>query len=143
MKFPSCCFEPENHTPVPTMLSCNLAPSTATYFLVFFLLLYSNFVICTASNASIPIATVKNGTVAGVYLPTWDQDAFLGIPYAQPPLGSLRFKSPQLLNTSYSGTVDASRYGYSCLQYGTKFNLSEDCLTLNGKSSRKHRRVDN
>lgn len=61
----------------------------------------------------------------------WSQDFFLGIPYAQPPLGNLRFRSPQPINISYDGVLDASRYGYSCNQYGSNFNLSEDCLTLN------------
>ncbi|KAL9088877.1 MAG: hypothetical protein Q9159_002840 [Coniocarpon cinnabarinum] len=61
----------------------------------------------------------------------WQQDFFLGIPYAQPPIGELRFRAPQSINTSYGDTYDASNYGYSCYQYGSNFNLSEDCLTLN------------
>ncbi|PSK54029.1 Secreted lipase [Elsinoe australis] len=83
-------------------------------------------VLCAA-----PTAQVKNGTVQGIYSEPWNQDQFLGIPYAQPPLGSLRFRRPQSLNTSYDGVLDASRYGYSCYQFNSNFNLSEDCLTLN------------
>jgi carboxylesterase type B len=83
----------------------------------------------TASEA--PTATTKNGTYAGTHLPQWDQDAFLGMPYAQPPLGQLRYRWPQSLNVSFEGTREASKYGYSCMQYGSTFNLSEDCLTLN------------
>jgi hypothetical protein len=30
-----------------------------------------------------PVATVKNGSYSGVYNPTYQQDFFLGIPYAQ------------------------------------------------------------
>jgi triacylglycerol lipase len=30
-----------------------------------------------------PIATIKNGSYSGVYNPTYQQDFFLGIPYAQ------------------------------------------------------------
>ncbi|KAH8817204.1 Alpha/Beta hydrolase protein [Xylogone sp. PMI_703] len=78
-----------------------------------------------------PTAKVKNGTYVGKYVPEWQQDQFLGIPYAIPPLGPLRFAWPQSLNTSFSGTRDATQYGYSCMQYGSKFNLSEDCLNLN------------
>lgn len=81
--------------------------------------------------ASPPQAKTLNGTYQGRYLDAWDQDAFLGIPYAQPPLGSLRFRWPQNINTSFDGVRDASNYGYSCMQYKTNFNLSEDCLTLN------------
>lgn len=80
-----------------------------------------------------PTVTVRNGTLAGVQLPAWNQDAFLGIPFAQPPVGELRFRWPQSLNTSWSGVRNADQYGYSCYQYNTNFNLSEDCLTLNGK----------
>lgn len=82
-------------------------------------------------NTTAPTVTVLNGTLQGVHSSTWNQDFFLGIPYAQPPLGNLRFRWPQSLNTSYDGVRDASQYGYSCYQYNSNFNLSEDCLTLN------------
>ena len=87
-------------------------------------------------NSTTPTATTSNGTYVGRYLGgDWQQDLFLGIPYAQPPVGDLRFRWPQSLNETF-GTRDASQYGYSCYQYGTTFNLSEDCLNLNGKSQR-------
>ncbi|KAI9695642.1 MAG: hypothetical protein M1820_008489 [Bogoriella megaspora] len=82
------------------------------------------------ANSS-PTATVKNGTLIGRYLPQWNQDLFLGIPYAQPPVGDLRFRWPKSLNASFSVPQQAIQYGYSCYQYNTAFNLSEDCLTLN------------
>jgi carboxylesterase type B len=83
-------------------------------------------------SASSPVVTIKNGTVQGRHSPEWNQDFFLGIPYAQPPLGELRFRWPQSINTSFEGVFDASLYGHSCYQYGSNFNLSEDCLTING-----------
>ncbi|KAJ5806784.1 CAZyme family CE10 [Penicillium riverlandense] len=60
---------------------------------------------------------------------------FLGIPFANPPLGELRFAPPQ----AYSGpkNIDATKLGASCIQsnssYGTLDNgpISEDCLFLN------------
>ena len=82
---------------------------------------------------SAPTVTVANGTYIGRSVPEWQQDHFLGIPYAIPPLGPLRFARPQSLNSAFNGTRDATSYGYSCYQYGTTFNLSEDCLNLNGK----------
>jgi carboxylesterase type B len=88
----------------------------------------------TCLSASLPVVTIKNGTVQGRHSPEWNQDFFLGIPYAQPPLGDLRFRWPQSINTSFEGVFDASSYGHSCYQYGTNFNLSEDCLTINGIS---------
>lgn len=87
----------------------------------------------TAVHAGdIPTVTVKNGTYAGKFVPEWQQDHFLGIPYAQPPIGALRFARPQSLSSSFSETRNATEYGFSCYQYGTNFTLSEDCLTLNG-----------
>jgi carboxylesterase type B len=83
-------------------------------------------------SASSPVVTIKNGTVQGLHSTEWNQDFFLGIPYAQPPLADLRFTWPRSISTTFDRTLDASRYGYSCYQYGTHLNLSEDCLTLNG-----------
>ncbi|TGO88736.1 hypothetical protein BPOR_0144g00060 [Botrytis porri] len=82
-------------------------------------------------NSTSPTVTVTNGSYVGKYVPEWQQDQFLGIPYAIPPLGDLRFARPRSLNTSFTGYRDATHYGHSCYQYGTTFNLSEDCLTLN------------
>ncbi|PQE03600.1 carboxylesterase protein [Rutstroemia sp. NJR-2017a BBW] len=82
-------------------------------------------------NTSGPTVTVTNGSYIGKYVSEWQQDHFLGIPYAIPPLGQLRFARPRSLNTSFTGLRDATKYGHSCYQYGTTFNLSEDCLTLN------------
>ncbi|TVY19978.1 Acetylcholinesterase [Lachnellula arida] len=81
-------------------------------------------------NSTAPSATVKNGR----YVPEWQQDQFLGIPFAIPPLGPLRFAWPLSLNSSFAGGRNATRYRYSCMQYGSNFSLSEDCLTLNGRA---------
>lgn len=83
--------------------------------------------------ASSPTVIIKNGTLRGVSSEDWNQDFFLGIPYAKPPLGDLRFRWPQPIDSKYDGVLDASEYGYSCYQYGSNFDLSEDCLTLNGE----------
>jgi carboxylesterase type B len=82
-------------------------------------------------RAEVPTAQTLNGTYEGLYLPDWEQDAFLGIPYAQPPVGPLRYRWPQSINTSFDGVHNATQYGYSCMQYGQNFQLSEDCLTIN------------
>ncbi|KAK6078965.1 carboxylesterase family protein [Seiridium cupressi] len=83
------------------------------------------------AQAQAPTAQTLNGTYQGRYLADWDQDAFLGIPYAQPPVGSLRYRWPQSINESFDDVRDATQYGYSCMQYATTFNISEDCLTVN------------
>jgi hypothetical protein len=83
------------------------------------------------AQAPPPTAKTLNGTYQGKYLTGWDQNVFLGLPYAQPPIGQLRYRWPQSINTSFSDIHDASTYGYSCMQYHTAFNISEDCLSLN------------
>lgn len=70
-----------------------------------------------ALAAQIPTAALKNGTYTGKYVDSFNQDIFLGIPYAQPPVGDLRFQNPQSLNTSF-GTKQAVDYADSCVGYG-------------------------
>ncbi|KAF7320933.1 Carboxylic ester hydrolase [Mycena chlorophos] len=93
--------------------------------------------IVAASFAAQPSVTIKNGTVRGVDLPQNGQSLFLGIPFAQPPVGELRLRPPRSINASF-GTLDATAYGPHCWDSFTTgfddnsgFNNSEDCLTLN------------
>jgi para-nitrobenzyl esterase len=63
--------------------------------------------------------------------------AFLGIPYATPPLGPLRWTAPTPA-AMWKGTRDATAFGHRCMQ-PTIYNdmvfrdpgVSEDCLNLN------------
>lgn len=87
--------------------------------------------VASGSCANGPKAQTVNGTYIGKHLPSWDQDAFLGMPFAQPPLGDLRFRHPQSIDSSFEGERNATEYGYSCMQYGQNLTLSEDCLTIN------------
>ncbi|XP_072146217.1 cholinesterase-like [Dermacentor andersoni] len=63
-------------------------------------------------------------------------EAYLGIPYAQPPVGKLRFRKPVPL-ASWNGTYDARKAKHSCIQtlypiiFHIDTDLSEDCLYLN------------
>ncbi|KAJ3251507.1 hypothetical protein HK103_002375 [Boothiomyces macroporosus] len=56
---------------------------------------------------------------------------YLNIPFAQPPVGNLRFKPPQE-PLKFDGIFNATSYGNACIQAPSK-NLvtSEDCLNLN------------
>ena len=89
----------------------------------------------TATAASgAPTAATKNGTYQGFHLASYNQDLFLGIPYAQPPLNALRLSVPQSLNTSFSGVKLADAYYPECVGYGGDdigYEQSEDCLALN------------
>lgn len=90
-----------------------------------FLLLLATFLVPQShaqgdvtSDASGPTATTLNGTYAGRYVPEYNQDFFLGIPFAQPPLGDLRFANPQSLNTSFADARNATEYSPECVGYG-------------------------
>ena len=60
--------------------------------------------------------------------------SFLGIPYATPPVGNLRWTSPTD-PTPWSGTLNATQFGWSCwnnLIGGPIYTpYNEDCLTIN------------
>lgn len=70
------------------------------------------------SGKPAPTVTVRNGTYTGVHSTTYGQDFFLGIPYAQQPVGNLRFTVPQSLNESWDGARDAKEYSEICVGYG-------------------------
>ena len=57
---------------------------------------------------------------------------FRGIPYAEPPIGDLRWQATQP-KTAWEGTLDASDYGPQCPQgFGEQtIPQDEDCLTIN------------
>lgn len=65
-----------------------------------------------------PAVTVRNGTYTGVYSSSYKQDFFLGIPYSQPPVGDLRFRNPQSLNSSWQTSRKADTYSPACVGYG-------------------------
>ncbi|TIA77138.1 lipase 2 [Aureobasidium pullulans] len=87
-------------------------------------------------GAAVPTVQVKNGTYTGYYAAAYNTDNFLGMPYAQPPIGDLRFRIPQSLNSTWSGSKNATECSPECIGYGrdtwSQGNyVSEDCLTLN------------
>ncbi|KAF4126953.1 Carboxylesterase type B [Geosmithia morbida] len=87
-------------------------------------------------SSATPKVKVLNGTYSGVHSSEYDQDFFLGIPYAQPPVGDLRLRVPQPLNSTWNGTREAAEYSPQCYGYGSDTwvlgnYVSEDCLTIN------------
>ncbi|KAJ4287289.1 hypothetical protein N0V90_012687 [Kalmusia sp. IMI 367209] len=88
------------------------------------------------SRNTSPIVNIQNGTIQGIPIPSYDQEAFLGIPFAEPPTGDLRFSPPQSLGRGWNGTLETKEYPPKCVGYGTEqveagVVLSEDCLYLN------------
>jgi len=85
----------------------------------------------TALSADPLVKSTTCGLVQGAWamLPNGQERVaeFLSIPYAQPPLGALRWKAP-LPATCWSGIYNATQYRNFCVQPGG-FG-SEDCLDL-------------
>ncbi|OBT69082.1 hypothetical protein VE03_01420 [Pseudogymnoascus sp. 23342-1-I1] len=82
---------------------------------------------------SYPYAQTINGTVYGVR-DAFNQDLFLGIPYAKPPIGNLRFRQAETLSEGWQKIRFAVEYSPHCIGYGDRqeeFQQSEDCLTIN------------
>ena len=82
-----------------------------------------------------PLVQANAGPVLGVA--SADGDRWLGIPYAAPPIGALRFRAPKP-PIPWADPLDASRFGPIAPQkpvpmFGITAQTpqSEDCLTLN------------
>lgn len=84
------------------------------------------------------VITCENGRVVGCYENN-SVCSFKGIPYAQPPIGELRWKKPVPIKPG-KGVVMATEFGHVALQANdptggeaaaSSKDKSEDCLTLN------------
>jgi para-nitrobenzyl esterase len=79
------------------------------------------------------LVKVASGEVRGSIVGTSRQ--FLGIPYAKPPVGALRWKAP-VAPDPWATPRDATQFGKRCAQVTTatlqnKASSDEDCLYLN------------
>lgn len=89
-------------------------------------------------------------TKTGIYVGEGNKKtiSYLGIPYAKPPVGNLRWKAPEPLSPS-DGVFEAVNYGASAIQVEHRGSIikhhrqSEDCLTLNICVSRKKTKTSN
>ncbi|MBL8685172.1 MAG: carboxylesterase family protein [Myxococcales bacterium] len=86
---------------------------------------------CVVAPSTDPaIVATDKGRIRG----TVDTDVrvFLGIPYAEPPVGARRFRAP-VEHACWSDDRDATRFGAICPQVDDDGNPvgNEDCLTLN------------
>jgi hypothetical protein len=77
-----------------------------------------------------PTARVKNGTLLGVHSDAYDQDFFLGIPYAQPPVASLRYRAPASLNQSWHDAKPATQNSAEVCDVVTKHSTIADMLQV-------------
>lgn len=101
----------------------------------------SGIIFCEAATVSVHsaagnfIGTAKTATFKTT---TYNVNTFLGIPYAEPPIGNLRFAKP-VKKARFAAAFSATQYGPACPQRaemaqqwipGKPF-ISEDCLSLN------------
>ncbi|XP_077563339.1 acetylcholinesterase-like [Haemaphysalis longicornis] len=88
-----------------------------------------------------PVVKIDSGRVAGerIRVGGTELDAYLGIPYAEPPTGDLRFRKPKPV-TPWTGIYNASKKPKPCRQPSVPLvgslslnysDSSEDCLYLN------------
>lgn len=77
-----------------------------------------------------PTVTVKNGTYVGFNDPILHTDNFYGVAYAQPPLGDLRFRPPQPLNSTWSGDRVVVDYPKECITTGKLTYLLSSSLSF-------------
>jgi para-nitrobenzyl esterase len=96
----------------------------------------------TFDAVAAPVIQTQSGQLSGA----WDGHvfSFKGIPYAEPPVGPLRWRPPAP-PVSWQGVRDATKFGASCEQarrdptvvipwtaeYTSTPSFSEDCLFLN------------
>jgi acetylcholinesterase len=102
---------------------------------------------CSAQNDDLVVKT-KNGFIRGKsvqyqqnYFSSKRVNAWLGIPFAEKPIGEFRFKRP-VPAKNWSSVLDTKEWPNSCFQFSQPPNttrlgvevigpVSEDCLYLN------------
>jgi para-nitrobenzyl esterase len=89
-----------------------------------------------AGSPNNPAIVTESGPLKGVV--TAQLDEYLGIPYAAPPVGALRWMPPQPFGR-WLGVFSATEFGSDCLQPG---DGDEDCLFLNIYTPRTKKNAD-
>jgi len=103
--------------------------------------LFAAIAICSAAVLPALAAdrvTTANGILESTSAPENGVRSFKGIPFAQPPVGDLRWRAPQPVK-NWVGARNADQFGPRCMQhtapdddYWFRSNgMSEDCLYLN------------
>lgn len=122
-----------------------MAPAFQNTLVASLLLLLQILTVSFATQDDLVITTTL-GKVQGRLLsvPNGEVRAFLGIPYAKPPVGNLRFRAPEPIE-AWKGVKEAKELPNSCYQlpdttypgfkgaemWNPNTPLSEDCLYLN------------
>ncbi|XP_037048513.1 esterase FE4-like [Bradysia coprophila] len=95
---------------------------------VYLIILYG----CLTTSAG-QIVQIEDGLIEGRQVLTRSGvsfNGFFGIPFAEPPIGELRFRAP-VPKTPWDGVLNCTVFGPMCMQFGAGIFGSEDCLQLN------------
>ena len=112
---------------------------TAVWFLSILTVVFSEEYVTYETNQGNVRGLIKQARNGRIF------NAFLGVPFARPPLGVFRWKPPQPA-PKWEGILDATKIAQVCVQdelYNPKkMEGSEDCLYLNvftgGKGKKKY-----
>ncbi len=108
------------------------------------LLLYLSVSLPSLSTYGVTAASLQVDTTAGSFIGqqlSSGLDRWLGVPFAEPPVGSLRFKAPVPIIKPSQTVKNASTFGNACPQVPSDSlgaPMAEDCLFLNVSSSWSH-----
>lgn len=108
------------------------------YLIIFFIVEYHNLLFVNATvdpEIHSKIVEIENGLISGEFREYYT--AYEGIPYAEPPIGELRFQPPVPYKRKWEGILQVRTPGASCIQWdhlifaANRLRGSEDCLFLN------------
>src|SRR6188474_698710 len=115
-------------------------------FSIFFL--FMSFTVFAQKNGLPVQVTVKNGVIEGYQDMQQNLKLFLGVPFAKPPVGQLRWKAPQPLE-DWKGVKMTKQFGPRPVQsniFGDMISrsdgISEDCLYLNVWTPARYNKKD-
>ncbi|CAG2172985.1 unnamed protein product [Oppiella nova] len=92
----------------------------------------------TSNGDNSVVVNTTSGRVRGQTIHVLDTsvDQFLNIPFAEPPVGALRFAKPVPIQKPFDGIMDGTKMGNACPQRASQYSSNtyvedEDCLVLN------------
>jgi len=110
---------------------------------LFLIAVVATLLVGCATKENNPILTIEGGQIQGVKADIEGVYVYRGIPYAEAPIGDLRWKAPQPVKP-WEGVFIADQFGHPSYQavhypgnyftewgYGEEKQCSEDCLYLN------------
>lgn len=118
---------------MPLVILCQKRQTQLFHFNGLLVLLFS---LLMSMSAQAQVST-QYGMLTGAVENNSHIKSFKGVPFAQPPVGNLRWQAPQPLQT-WTGNKDATQFANQCMQLPLYSDMafrsaqvSEDCLYLN------------